>query len=128
MTTSELISHYTSLGWAFKQVSWPSVRSSDKSAGDEGHGVEIAWQYESPATRGIANLLPDSFTESDLLRNESECRVRRDYAAAIYTAIREATNGVVQQLGVVYRLKDRGKVVPVPESIVLHDVVVRLTP
>lgn len=130
MTTTDLISHYTSLGWSFKQVSWPRIRGHDldKIASDaESHGVEVAWSYASPAMSGTAQLLPDGFNESDLLRDESEFRVRRDHAAAIYAAIREATDRVVRELGVLYRLRDRGKVVPIPESITIKDVVVRLT-
>jgi hypothetical protein len=127
-TTSEVIDQYMKLGWTFKQVSWPRTGGGKSASGDEGHGVEVAYTYTSPRLEGGSGFLPDGFTEDALLRDESELRVRRDHAAAIYAATREATNGVVRELGVLYRLRDRGKIVSIPESVTIKDVVVRLTP
>ena len=78
--------------------------------------------------KDTVGLLPDGFDADTMLRDESEHRVRRDHAAAIYRAVQDATNGVVRELGVLYRLRDRGKVVEIPDAIKVSDFIVRLTP
>lgn len=128
MTTTDLISHYAKQGWTFKQVSWPTSWRSDSEpggVGGGGHGVEIAYSYQSPRMRESA-LIRDGFGEDHLLIEESEYYTRQTHGAAILASFHAVVPGIVREIATLYRLRDRGKVLPLPESITLKDVVVKL--
>lgn len=85
MTTPDLIAQYRTLGWTFKQVSWPTSWRSDSErggVGGGGDGVEVAWYYTSPRMEGEQGLITDHFTEAHLLLEESSWMARRAKAFA----------------------------------------------
>ena len=118
MTTQEIISQYESKGWVFKQISFPvSWR--------EGDDVQVAYEYHSPRMNSWG-LIYDGFTEDKLLIEESEYYVKQTHGNHIQASVQGAVAGVVQQLGCLYRLKDRGKHVPIPQEIVIKEIVVKI--
>lgn len=116
MNTQETIKLYTERGWVFKQISWPTSWRT-------GSQIEIAWHYKSPRMYFDA-IINDGFDEDLLLKEESEYHVRSIYGASIFNALGVEMNKLIQELAVILRLQDRGKVVPMPEEIMIKNIVV----
>lgn len=131
MTTPGIIEQYRALGWVFKQVSWPRTWRSDSEEGGVGGGgacVEVAYYYTSPRMAGAQGIIKDGFDEDHLLREESEYYARQIHGASVFASVNSVSLDVIRQLGTIYRLRDRGKIIPMPEVIMVHDLAVKVGP
>lgn len=117
-TPSQLIvADYTSrLGWTFSQTS-TSLASGD---------ILVHWVYKSPRLNQNA-MVPDHFTEDDLLRVESEAYAKQQHSGAIAIAFGRASHDLIKQLAVLYRMISAGKAdVTIPDEVTLKELTVVL--
>jgi hypothetical protein len=118
MTTPDIIKLYTERGWTFKQISYPvSWRP--------GSDIELAYEYQSPRMSAAA-LIHDGFTEDKLLIEESEYYTRQQHGTMIFSSINPVALDIIKQIACIYRLRDRGKQIPIPPSIKVDDVIVNI--
>jgi hypothetical protein len=116
-STNQIIKKYQEAGWVFSQISWPENKSSL---------IKVFYRFKSPRMESV-EFIPDGFTENEILIKESEYYASQIHGGQIYNSISPVIRDLIKQLGNIYRLRDRDKIVPIPSEIIIKEVKIILS-
>lgn len=115
-STIDLITAYRARGWDITQTSW---REKEESA------ISIHWVYKSPRMNSNS-MIPENFTDEQLVLAESQIYTRQLYAAHIQIQLQQLLANLITDISVAIRLRDSGKDIPLPIELTVTEVVINL--